>query len=213
MHMKELNWKPRFFFPKNERMKILKETEAQPLRADILDSPRRFYFGFVESHEPFLADRLPLEMAQNPEEDWGEVFEYWEGCLNWEIIFSAVEAPSFLKIEEECGICDPENKVDREHRRNDFSEMLKEPDQGAQFAIYLDKNTKEGQELIKAFRLSTWHLFCLHDAGLPIIKSPDEDFLDLDRDYFEAVMEIDERALVRLTEIFSLNHVPSAFIG
>lgn len=128
-------------------------------------------------------------------------------------VLSGVPTIKFVQVEEEFGICNPNNPDDRALRKDNLNKYFGEP--GSIWNLHGDSNNETASQWLSyLLQPSTWHIVLIGNEekhGIPIAREIEDGERADDREpagKIVGIAPVHPYYVFRLEEIFSLNHLP-----
>ena len=167
-------------------------------------------YAFIESRDRFDGS-LPETVLRRFAPHINNSLAYGAKRYNGEIVFSMVADSYFMDIESEFGKCDRNNPRDRKKRISNINKYFGEGRRIYNGHAWYNLNTDFGIFIRGGLLPSQWFIVKLStEKGYPIIRTSGADLDDASAEalFISEIYPVEGDILLRLREIFSLNHIP-----
>lgn len=161
------------------------------------------YYAFVESRERIF------QIPENTDNGIRNLLSNVD--INYEVLMGIVEKQYFEEIENNFGVCDPKNEKHRKKRIENIKEYLSDGQNTYMTYIWCDESQGLGEILHNELLPSQWfHITLSKNEGYPLLRVSEEEIEDEVSQILRInkIETVSRELLERLTEIFSLNHIP-----
>lgn len=162
------------------------------------------YYAFVESFEDI--DSAPSALLTP------ELRKSLEGkAVNQEVVLSLINQDYFDSIEREFGRCNSKNAAHRRKRKQDIRHYFRDQEGRTIFVCYIwfDQRNTGNEVGFRRSSQSRWYGAELTiDSGFPVYCTPDDGSDEWEIVRLNQTFDIDDYMKKRLSEVFSLEHVP-----